>query len=310
MSRSKSSERAATIPQLVGFHPEKLSAENLEPFDVPRDTPATSTAPTNAKEIVKALGRECGYEPNEGVLGTLEQGLTQHKKARTMDTVGLAKEKAVREVKSVGELAPSKETLVPIDQSVANETSKLTKVRNQSTERASLHARAEGFVADEETPKMFDDKFEVKTSNALESRLKEVTTDRAKMMTRSEGLAVHEEETKDYAATSPKTEQSKATSEKTKASEKATKHSKQLGSLGDEDTAGVLKIERPKQEKPLFKPVSNNRSLAMLEGRAEGFEADEEMPEQFVDKMRIKSEVAKESKTEGQANASILQQDP
>ena len=172
MIRSKSSERAATLPQLVGFQPEKLSADNLEPFDIPSDTPSTSMAPTNAKEIVNALGRECGYEANEGVLGTLEQDLTRHKQARTMDTIGLAKEKAVREVKSVGELAPPKEALVPIDQSVAKETSNFTKVRNQSTERASLHARAEGFVADEETPKMFEDKFEVKTSNALESTLR------------------------------------------------------------------------------------------------------------------------------------------
>ena len=166
MIRSKSSERVATFPQLVGFQPEKLSAENLEPFDVPSDTPSTSTAPTKAKEMVNVVGRECGYEADEGVLGTLEQGLTQHKKARTMDTVGRAKEKAVREVKSVGELAAPKETLVPMNQSVAKETSKVTKVRKQSTERASLHARAEGFVADEETPKMFEDKFEVKTSNA------------------------------------------------------------------------------------------------------------------------------------------------
>merc|ERR550517_2034218 len=126
------------------------------------------------------------------------------------------------------------------------------------------------------------------------------------MMTRSEGLAVNEEETKDYKATSPKTEQSKTISEKTTATEKATRHSKQLGLLGDEDTASVLNVEKPSQEKPFFKSVSNNRSLAMLEGRAEGFEAEEEVPEQFSDKMRLKTEVAKEGQTERQANASVL----
>merc|ERR1712083_251226 len=96
------------------------------------------------------------------------------------------------------------------------------------------------------------------------------------------------------------------TSEKTMASEKATQHSQQLGLPGDEDTASVLNLEKPKQEMPFLKPVPNTRSLALREGRAEGFEAEEELPEQFSDKMRIKTELAKQSKAEGKAKSAAL----
>ena len=136
---------------MVGFQPEKFSVEDLGPFHLPSDTPSTSIAPNNTQEIVKAVGKECGFEAEEGLLENLEQGLTPQKKARTKGTVGLAREKAVREVKSVGLASGSKETVVPIDHHSAScETPNISKIRNQSVERASLHARDEGFLADEE----------------------------------------------------------------------------------------------------------------------------------------------------------------
>merc|ERR1712179_436197 len=68
------------------------------------------------------------------------------------------------------------------------EKSSETMVRNKSTDRASLHGNTVGFVAEEEMPEQFIDKFKVKTDKAVETKSKYKVSQKAENIPTEEGF--------------------------------------------------------------------------------------------------------------------------
>merc|ERR1712008_638559 len=131
--------------------------------------------------------------PKEDQLHPFEASSSQMKSAQIENTVGMVSEVAVKTSKNLGlSLTPSEDTVeLPTGHTAERSTS--SKVRNQSTERASLQGRAVGYMAEEEEPEHFDNKFSVRTSVAQEKNEKNKIYKKAQKMPIRGGQEVNEE---------------------------------------------------------------------------------------------------------------------
>ena len=296
-SRSKSTERAATLLQVIGFQPEGLSVEELGTVKFPEDTASSSTISSKAVKIAAGVSKMCGYEPEENIAGTFPQTTLKLETAESKKTAGKVKERVVREVKSLGTSSSEFEAAAPMSQVQQGGKTTSSKVRSESTERAQLIGRPIGFCADEEVPENFEGKFDVKTNQAVESKAQQSRLETAKSMARNEGLSLEIEKADEFQDQGAKQQKVSSLISKTKATQKATKQSQLFGSSDIGNTVQVLVLEKAKEEKPAITSVKNKHSeRATFQEKNEGFEAEEESAENFSDKFQVKTELAKEGK--------------
>ena len=296
-SRSKSTERAATLLQVVGFQPEGLSVEELGTVKFPEDMASSSIISSKAVKIAAGVSKMCGYELEENIAGTFPQATLKLETAESKKTAGVVKERVVRDVKSLGTSPSEFEAAAPMSQVQQGGKTTSSKVRSESTERAQLIGRPIGFCAEEEVPENFEGKFDVKTNQAVESKAQQSRLETAKSMARSEGLSLEIEEADEFQDQGAKQQKISSLISKTKATQKATKQSQLFGSSDIGNTAKVLVLEKAKEEKPAITSVKNKHSeRATFQEKNEGFEAEEESAEHFSDKFQVKTELAKEGK--------------
>ena len=297
VSRSRGTDRAATMAHSVGFQPQDMAVDELRSMKSPKDSASLSVTSSSAVEMAKGVGLLCGFEQEEEKIDTFGQTSSQLKSAKRKETSGMLKETAVKEVKSIGISSVSTESTVPIQNVHCEERLTTSKVRSKSTERAKLQGQEVGFVAEEEIPEYFNDKFEVKTNNALENRAKSLLSEQAQRNPRNEGLAPNKEETEELKHTTAKSEHIEGKLLKPKATETAFKQSKQFGLSDREDETSSLVLERPKEEVTSFEDVKiRHTERAHFKEKSQGFEADKEIAEAFDKKCQVQTELAKEGK--------------
>jgi hypothetical protein len=295
------------MPQSVGFQPEKIAAESLSPMNVREDRSSSSVVPSNTVELVLGVSNLCGYELEEDNVGNLDLDSSQTENASVKGTVNKL-EKVVRGAKSLGISASAVETTIAINKRIElGETSTESKVRSKSTERASLHSRTVGYVADEEMSEHFQDKFQVKTDKAIETKARTNMPERAEKVTLYEGYTPQEEETSEFKEASTKLEQIKVKSSKPNANQQVIKQTQSIGENTEEDVANNLISDRAKEERTTVSEIKKQHNeRATLQDRAEGFEAKEEVPELFKDKFEVRTETATEGKTKNHITKTAL----
>ena len=90
------------------------------------------------------------------------------------------------------------------------EKARINKVRNQSNERVSYNPQLVGSVQDQETPEIFQSKFEVKSDTATSGKVKSKSSDRAVKRSTTRGYVPEHEATQDYTQVDQKLENVKS----------------------------------------------------------------------------------------------------
>merc|ERR1712008_556307 len=105
-----------------------------------------------------------------------------------------AKQNAVKNTQTLGESGPaSEESTMIVTLRDKVESPRISKTRKTCAGKPSLHGHLVGFMAEEETSDTFSDKFKVKTSTAIETKVRSKSTERVHL----QGNTLAFEETKE-----------------------------------------------------------------------------------------------------------------
>ena len=129
-------------------------------------------------------------------------------------------QKVMRNIKEIGqdELEESVQAIEKAEELKKN--IKSSKVRNQSIERATQVGKTVGYLAEEENPEQFADKFEVKTNKAEEKNTKANNRDSTINIDRRGGQFIEEEVVDDISLPKAKRESASMQETKSRAKEK------------------------------------------------------------------------------------------
>ena len=175
--------------------------EKLPEFQVTEGLKRTSLAQSKAIEIAASVGKPFGFTPESNKPEEFERFEAKEDKADIRKTGNLVSERVLREVKSIGENTNEEMVESLSNSQTQAETVHMKKFRSQSTERASMLGKSVGYVGDEETPEFFDDKFEVKHSQATTRRSKTSATERVLNKEANQGYIPEMETSKTFVIT-------------------------------------------------------------------------------------------------------------
>jgi len=136
-------------------------------------------ASSNAKPV--------GFSPESKEPETFDSLKPKTDTASASKAENMVAERVMREVKTIGQdlneeaVENISTTQAPVERIDAQ------KVRSKSTERASIQGNSVGYVAAEEEPEFFEDKFKVKRSKATFKRTKSLANERASNIEANQG---------------------------------------------------------------------------------------------------------------------------
>jgi len=260
-------------------------------------------AQSKAIEIAASVGKPFGFTPESNKPEEFERFEAKEDKADIRKTGNLVSERVLREVKSIGE-----NTNEEIVESLSNtqtqaETVHMKKFRSQSTERASMLGKSVGYVGDEETPKFFDDKFEVKHSQATTRRSKTSATERVLNKEANQGYIPEMETSKTFGDFHAKSETAISTKIRSQSTEKAAYVGKDVGFVGEEESPEFFddKFQVEKNNASMKKETSRLTEFAIMEPKHLALSAKEEAAHDIME-FHAKEEKLLSKKVRSQSN--------
>merc|ERR1712013_280734 len=297
--RSKSTERASVQGNSVGYVAAEEEPESFEDkFKVKESQATLKRTKSLANERAFNIEAKQGYSPNVEPCETVDDFKAKTESVIIGKTKQNTFEQARKEVKTLG-LTTNIESVINMDNAVEKKEAVIpTKVRSQSTEKASYVGKDFGYVNEEESPEYFDDKFHVKKNNATVKKEVNKLTELAHQRGIDLGYGPQEETAETFENLQTKHENANFRESEKIVSGFAILEPKHLAQSTEQETSHDISEIQAKEETLLPKKCrSQSIERANKSSQIVGFVHNEEEPELFEDKFKVKTSQAS-TKTE------------
>ena len=198
--RSLSTEIALNQSNVVGLEPEEDTQKMFN-----QEIKAKTENASEVKNKSRFTERAHNVATNSGFQQPLDEALFEEKDQRKFEHAELKgaqcfdKERIVQEAKCLGfSSASTEKTGSYTDILDEAHTPKVSQVKSNYIEQALMSGKEVGFMAEEEKPKHFKDKFEVKTEASIKSTVRSKSEERASLQSSIVGFETKEEIPEQY----------------------------------------------------------------------------------------------------------------
>ena len=198
--RSLSTEIALNQSNVVGLEPEEDTPKMFN-----QEIKAKTENASEVKNKSRLTERAHNDATNSGFQQPLDEVLFDEKDQRKLENAEIKgsqcfdKERIVQEAKCLGSSSALTEKKGSYTDSLDEaHTPKVSQVKSNYIEQAIMSGKEVGFMAEEENPKHFTDKFEVKTEASIKSTVKSTSAEQASLQSSIVGFETKEEIPEQY----------------------------------------------------------------------------------------------------------------